>query len=87
MLAGEPHFLTIDQIKRLDRWQVIGVHLAPRDENGAVIATGQPPAGEAAQPRPKKVRPAERTKQLRDVEAIGEQIIRELKQRKAARRG
>ena len=39
-LVGEPHCLRLDEIARLDRWQVIGIYFAPRDDNGAVIGSG-----------------------------------------------
>jgi len=43
--VADPHRLTLAEIRRLDRWQVLGIYLAPRDERGSVLATG------AAQPR------------------------------------
>lgn len=43
VLLGEPHHLTVAEIAALDRWQVIGLYFAPRDEKGQVQATGKAP--------------------------------------------
>jgi hypothetical protein len=42
-LLGDPFHVPLRDIEQLDRWQVIGLYLAPRDKLGCVIGTAQGP--------------------------------------------